>query len=121
MERDRHNFFVILDHFLPFHHPLPPNSLKNQNFEKMKKTPGNIIILRMCSINDNYMIYEVWSATNKIFCHFGLFLPFTPPPPPSPPLNNTENQNLEKMKKTPGDIIILQKCTKDHDHMLQCS
>ena len=29
----------------------------------------------------------------------------TPPPPPRPP----------------GDIIILQKCTKNHDHMLHCS
>ena len=27
-------FFFILDHFLPFK---PPNNLKNQNFEKMKK------------------------------------------------------------------------------------
>ena len=27
----------------------------------------------------------------------------------------------KKRKKTPGDIIILHKCTKNHDHMLQCS
>ena len=25
------------------------------------------------------------------------------------------------MKKTPGDIIILHKCTKNHDYMLHCS
>ena len=25
------------------------------------------------------------------------------------------------MKKTPGDIIILHNCTKNHDHMLYCS
>ena len=25
------------------------------------------------------------------------------------------------MKKTPGDIITLRKCTKNHDHMLYCS
>ena len=25
------------------------------------------------------------------------------------------------MKKIPGDIIILHKCTKNHDHMLHCS
>ena len=31
------------------------------------------------------------------------------------------NQNFKKMKKTPGDIIILLKCTQDHDHMLYCS
>ena len=38
-------FFVILDRFLPFY---PLNNLKNQNFEKLKKTPGDIIILHMC-------------------------------------------------------------------------
>ena len=25
------------------------------------------------------------------------------------------------MEKTPGDIIILHKCTKNYDHMLYCS
>ena len=47
-------FFLILDHFLPFYtpspnHPHPPprqsNNPENQNFEKMKKTTGDIIIL----------------------------------------------------------------------------
>ena len=32
-----------------------PNSLENQNFEKAKKTPGDIIILHMCIINDYRM------------------------------------------------------------------
>ena len=50
----RTEFFVILDHFLHFY---PPNNPKNQNFEKMKKTPGDIIILHMCTINDNHMMY----------------------------------------------------------------
>ena len=35
----------------------PPNSLKNQNFEKMKKQPGNTIILHMCTKNDDQMMY----------------------------------------------------------------
>ena len=35
MERDRQNFFVILDHFLPFHNP---DNLKNQDFENTKKS-----------------------------------------------------------------------------------
>ena len=34
--------------FLPFD---PPNNPKNQNFEKMKQTPGDIIILHMSTIN----------------------------------------------------------------------
>ena len=37
--------------------------------------------------------------TERAFSHFGPFLPFDPP-------NNPENQNFEKMKKIPGDIII---------------
>ena len=28
---------------------------------------------------------------------------------------------IKKKKKIPGDIIILHKCTKNHDHMLYCS
>ena len=37
------------------------------------------------------------------------------------PPNNMKNQNFEKLKKELGDIIILYKCTKYHDHMLYCS
>ena len=29
--------------------------------------------------------------------------------------------NISKQKKNPGDIIILHKCTKNHDHPLYCS
>ena len=32
-----------------------------------------------------------------------------------------ENQNFQKMNKTPRHIIILHKCSKNHDHMLYCS
>ena len=60
-----------------------------------------------------YMIFQIWSATDKIFCHFGPFFALFP-------LNNPKNQNFEKLKKNPGDIIILNKCTKNHDHMLHC-
>ena len=43
-------FFVILGHFLPFKLP------ENQNF-KIKKTPRDIMILHICTINDNHMMY----------------------------------------------------------------
>ena len=46
--------FVILGHYLPFYHSMDP---KNQNFEKMKKTLEDIIILQMCTINDSHMMY----------------------------------------------------------------
>ena len=35
--------------------------------------------------------------------------------------NNGKIKILKKIKKTPGDVIILHKGTKNHDHMLQCS
>ena len=50
----------------------------------------------------------------QLFVILGHFLPFYP-------TNNPKNQNFEKMKKIPGDIIILHKCTKNHDHMLYWS
>ena len=54
----RKSFFFILGYFLPFH---PPN-LKNQNFGKMKKTPGDVIILHLCNTNDNHMMYSSWNV-----------------------------------------------------------
>ena len=53
MECNR-QFFVILDHFLPFYLTYNP---KNQNFEKIKKMPGDIIILHRCNINESHMMY----------------------------------------------------------------
>ena len=45
---------IILGYFLPFY---PPNSQKNQNFEKMKKMPGDITILYMFTKNYDGMMY----------------------------------------------------------------
>ena len=49
----RTKFIVILGNFLPSD---PPNNPKNQNFEKILKNPGNIIILHLCTTNDDHMI-----------------------------------------------------------------
>ena len=107
-------FFVILDHFLPFY---PPNNPKNQNFEKMKKILQ--ILLFYTSVPQMtmiwYMVPEIWSVMDRIFLSFWtIFWPFYSP-------NNPNNQNFEKLKKIPEDIIILDKCSKNHDHMLYCS
>ena len=48
------------------------------------------------------MVPEIWRMTDRIFSHFGLFIALLPPP------DNPENQNFDKMKKAPADIIILQ-------------
>ena len=62
-----------------------------------------------------HMVFQIWNATDKIFCHFGpFFCPFAL-------LNNPENQNFEKLEKALGAIIISRKCTKNDDHMLYCS
>ena len=53
MEHHR-QIFLILDYFLPFY---PRSNPENQNFEKMKNTSGDIIILPKCTINDNQLIW----------------------------------------------------------------
>ena len=46
------------------------------------------------------MMYGSWQARQtEVFVILGYFLLFYP-------TNNPENQNFEKMKKAPGDIII---------------
>ena len=71
-------FFVILGHFLYFY---PPNIMENQNFEKMKKTPGDIIILHMCTINDDHMMYVSWDVEHdrqNFLSFWATFCSFTP-------------------------------------------
>ena len=86
----------------------PLNNLENENFN-IEKKPGDIIILYICTINDNHVMYGSWDMEcdrQNFFVILDCFLPFYPP-------NNLESQNFEKLKKkTPGDIIILHKCTK---------
>ena len=75
-ERDRQNFFVILAHFLPFQPP--DDNLKNQNF-KLKKTPGDIILL-ICTINDDHMMDGSWDMEHNrqnFLSFWTIFCPFT--------------------------------------------
>ena len=57
MEHDRQNLFSFWTIFARLEHPPPPKNPENQNFEKMKKPPGDIIILHKCTINDDHIIY----------------------------------------------------------------
>ena len=71
-------YFVIMDRFLPFYPPMDP---KNQNFEKMKKTLEDIIILQALTINDSHMIYgfsDMECNRNFFFVILDRFLPFYP-------------------------------------------
>ena len=70
--------FVILDHFLPFY---PPNNPKNQYFLKTKQTSGYTIILHMCTINDNHMIYGSWDIEHdrqNFLSFWTIFMSFYP-------------------------------------------
>ena len=60
------------------------------------------------------IIAEIWSATDIIVCYFGPFFTLLPHEQPK------KTKFWKNVKKT-GDIIILHKCTKSHDHMLYCS
>ena len=89
--------FVILDHFLPFY---SPNNPKNQNFQKMKKILGDIIILRYyhyhCNINDNHMMYGSWDMKHdrqNFLSFWTVFCPFIP-------LKNQKIKILKKWKKS---------------------
>ena len=57
------------------------------------------------------MLPEIWSTTDRIFCHFESFFALFPH-------NDLENQNFEKMKKEPGDVITLHMFTINDDHMM---
>ena len=101
------SFWVI---FCPF-------TQKMKILKKWKKTPGDIIISCKCTINDNHMIYNSrdMKCERKIFFLFWvIFCSFTP-------LTTKKIKILKKWRKPPGDINILHKCTKNHNHMLYYS
>ena len=116
MARDRCNFFSFWPIFCPF---CPPNSPKNQNLIKKKKTPGDIIILHKCTKNRAHMLYCSWDMVrdrcNWYFSFWAVFCPFTS-------LTAWKMKFSKKWKKLLKIyIIILNNCTKNHDHMLYCS
>ena len=90
---------IILGHFLPFQ----PQTTQKIKTLTLKKTPGDNMILYICTINGNHMMYGSFVILDH-FLHF--YLPKDP-----------ENQNFEKMKKTPEDII-LQMCTVNDNHIM---
>ena len=79
------------------------------------------------------MVPEIWVQRTKLFvifvmkCNrqnfFYLGLSFALVPPLPSPLTAPKKKISKKRRenKTPRDIIILQKCTKNHDHMPYCS
>ena len=72
-----YEFFVILDHYLPFYSYIDP---ENEHFEKTKNVPRYIIILKICTINDNHNVWflRFGAQQTKFFCHFGPFFDLLP-------------------------------------------
>ena len=115
----RTEFFAILGHFLTFD---SPDNSTYQNFEKMREKGLEIkfwknekmlrdIILHLCTTNDNHMMcFLRYGRQNNFFVVLDYISPFYP-------TENPENQNFEKIKTNPGDIIILHMCTKAYDQM----
>ena len=94
---------VILGHFLPFE---PCNNPKKIRFWKNKKL---LEILSFWTIVW-CMVPEIWSTTDRIFLILDHFLP--PPLPWQPKeLKFWKNEKF-------WDIIILQKCTINDNHMI---
>ena len=76
-------------------------------------------MLNMCNINDNHMMYGSWDTEcnrPNFLLFWTIFCPFTP-------LTAQKIKILQKWKKkkNSGDIISLQKCNRNHDHILHCS
>ena len=74
----------------------------------MKKTPGNINILHMCTIIDNHMIYGSWDMDRgrQNFLSFGPFYALSPP-------KTLKNQNFEKMEKKCLEISSFYTCVPE--------
>ena len=55
-----------------------PNSPKNEHFKKMKKRPGDIIILHNCTKNYGYSLYCSCDMAGDGFNYFSLWVIFCP-------------------------------------------
>ena len=101
------SFWII---FSPF---TPRTAQKNQNFEKIKKTPADMITLHISPINYYQMMYASWDVVINTYNYFSfgtIFFSFTL-------LTGTKLKFLKNGKKS-GDIIIINMCAKNHDHMM---
>ena len=106
---------IIFCHSRPFFCTFTSSPVTTWKIKILKKWKnGDIVILHMCTINDNHMMYSSWDMKcegQNFSVILERFLPFYSH-------NNPKNQNFEKLKKTPREIIILHKSTKNHDHIL---
>ena len=77
-----------------------------------------MITLHMCTINDNCMMYGSWDMEHdrqNFLSFWTFFYPFMPLTTQKSEFRKNEKK---KQQKTPGDIINLQKCTINDNHIM---
>ena len=114
MEWDRQNFLSFWVIFCPFHTPplMIPKIKILKKYEKKK--PENIILLYMCTINEDHMIYGSWDIRcnkQKLLSFWAIFCPLSP-------LITWKIKIWKLKRKPPGDIVILHICTINDNHMM---
>ena len=80
---------------MPVGDPTPQTTWKINILKKIILTPGYIIILHMCTINDGHIMYDSWDTEgngHNFLSFWTIVCSFTP--------NNLKNQNFGKMKKS---------------------
>ena len=97
---DRQKFWTFLGILCPF------NTLTTWKIKilTLKKTLGDVIILHICTINDNRVMHGSWNMEcnrHNFLSVCTVFCPFTP-------LWTQKIKIFKKMEKTCEDIIILQ-------------
>ena len=109
---------------LPLPPPAPPTAQKMKIKKKMKKktkkrTRGGINIDHNCTKNHDHVLYCSWDMVcdwcNCYFSFWAIFCLFTPSP------QRPKKWKFQNNGKTPGYIIILNRCTEKHGHILNCS
>ena len=93
---------------------LPHYWLKKLKFWDIEKMPGRIISLNLCITIDNHMMYVSQDAEhdrhNFLSFWTAIYL-----------LTTRKIKILKKWEDSSGDVIILQMCIKNHDHMMYAS
>ena len=108
MKCNRQNFLPFWTMFCPFN-PWKPEKkffLKNRSKNTWRYYHFTHVYHKILRFP------EIWSVTDRIFCHFGPFFVFFYYP------NNPKNQSFEKRKQTSGNIIILHMCIINDNHMM---
>ena len=105
------SFFALLPHY--WHRKLKFGKNVKKHLEILTFYTRVPLIKITCTIDMMYGSWDMKFNRQNYFVILGHFWPFTP--------LTARKMKISKIKKNPGDIIILHKCNKNHDHPLYCS